>query len=93
MSLKNGKFLNLKEKQIAVALRYDQMENDAPVVTALGSAETAEIMKKIARRYGVPVTTTKAVANKLAQVKVNQPIPSELYTDVAKILRNKGRGK
>ena len=76
---------------IAVALHYDEIPSAVPVVTAAGSAEIAQKMKSIARRYGVPVVKRERVANELHNLKINQQIPVDLYQDIAVILRTKGR--
>ena len=91
------KKLNDKRGAVAVALNYATGMN-APVVTAKGEQELVAQMRKIARRYGIAQVHSPELAHKLAQLKEQQQIPLELYSDVAEVFartmvaRNK-RGK
>lgn len=81
---------------LAVALRYEEKEMAAPVVTAKGAGELALQIRKIAAENNVPVVTNPEVARVLYhQVEIGQQIPVELYQAVAEILafvyRLKGR--
>ena len=72
---------------IAVALRYDPLQADAPIVVAMGQRKVAERIKKIAREAGVPTMENKPLARALlASAKVGMTIPSDLYVAVAEIL-------
>ncbi len=72
---------------LAVALRYEENEMEAPVVTAKGAGDLAWQIRKIAAENDVPVITNPEVARVLYyQVEVGQQIPVELYQAVAEIL-------
>ena len=69
----------------AVALRYDPSFDDAPQVASVGRCELAREMERIARRYGVPIVEDCSLTARLIQVPVPEPIPCELYSEVALI--------
>ena len=72
---------------IAVALKYDPSEMDAPTVVAKGERLIAEKIKEIAREHGVPVIEDKPLARSLFKLcDVGQAVPAKLYRAVAEIL-------
>jgi len=72
---------------LAVALRYDPNEMDAPTVTAKGQRLVAERIKELARIHGIPLVENPPVAQMLYKmVDVGQQIPEVLYRAVAEIL-------
>ncbi|MAG92990.1 MAG: flagellar biosynthesis protein FlhB [Planctomycetaceae bacterium] len=65
---------------VAVALKYDPEQNDAPVVIAKGMGELAMRIRQIAVGAGVPILERKELARTLYRtVQVNHPIPAEMY--------------
>ncbi len=71
----------------AVALRYKQGEDSAPVVLAKGQDELAARIVAKAEESLVPVVENVPLARALyAQAEVNQEIPPELYAPVAEVL-------
>lgn len=73
-------------KENAVALRYDQNRDHAPVVVAKGSGCLAERIEQVARESGVPVKEDKTLLECLMAMDLNQEIPPELYQVVAEVL-------
>ncbi len=72
---------------IAVALKYDTANMDAPTVIAKGERLIAEAIKKIAAEAGVPVIENKPLARALYKtVEIGMQIPADLYKAVAEIL-------
>jgi len=72
---------------LAVALRYDTGNMDAPVVVAKGAGFMAEKIKQIARHAGVPILENRSLARGLFKgTKVGQEIPAALYQAAAEIL-------
>jgi len=72
---------------IAVALRYDPQQSDAPVVVAMGQRKVAERIKLLARENGVPCVENRPLARALiASARVGTTIPAELYIAVAEVL-------
>ncbi len=72
---------------VAVAVRYEEGEMNAPVVTAKGAGDLAEVMKRLARQHKVPVVENPPVARALFRdVEVGSEIPVELYRAIAEII-------
>lgn len=72
---------------LAIALRYDKGELDAPRVVAKGAGYVARRIVETARRHGVPVVERKPVAQALYKaVQVGQEIPAALYQAIAEVL-------
>jgi flagellar biosynthetic protein FlhB len=71
----------------AVALRYDDKTDAAPVVVAKGVDEQAEKIREIARKHGVPVLSRPPLARALHKhVKEGRAVPANLYRAVAEVL-------
>jgi len=73
--------------EIAVALKYDSSEMDAPFVVAMGERLIAQRIKEIAREHGIPVVEDKPLARALFKMcDIGQVIPANLYKAVAELL-------
>jgi flagellar biosynthetic protein FlhB len=71
----------------AVALRYDDKAHAAPVVVAKGIDESAEKIREVARKHGVPVLARPPLTRALYKlVKEGKPVPANLYRAVAEVL-------
>lgn len=70
----------------AVALSYAADQMAAPIVTAKGSGEVAEMILKKAKEHGVPVQENASLVEILSQLELEQQIPNDLYSLVAEIL-------
>jgi flagellar biosynthesis protein len=73
-------------KQVAVALKYDKANDAAPRVIAKGQGEIAEQIRALANQHGILVRENAPLAELLAQVELDSPIPVEAYVAVAEIL-------
>ena len=72
---------------LAVALKYDPSEMNAPTVLAKGQRLIAEKIKQIAREHGIPVIEDKPLARAIFKMcEVGDLIPDKLYRAVAEIL-------
>jgi flagellar biosynthetic protein FlhB len=72
---------------LAVALKYDPSEMDAPTVLAKGQRLVAEKIKEIARAHGIPVIEDKPLARAIFKMcEVGDLIPAKLYRAVAEVL-------
>jgi flagellar biosynthetic protein FlhB len=72
---------------IAVALKYDAEEMDAPTVVAKGKRLIADKIKAIAKENDVPVVENKPLARSLYEaVEVGMTVPANLYKAVAEVL-------
>jgi flagellar biosynthesis protein FlhB len=81
---------------IAIALRFDPAEMNAPRVVAKGADHVAERIRDIARDHAVPLVENKPLAQALYRLaEPGDYIPVELYRAVAEVLayvyRLKGR--
>jgi len=73
--------------RLAVALRYDRDNMDAPLVVAKGAGLIAQKIKEIARENGVAIVEDKPLARALFKaVKVDQVIPEDMFQAVAEVL-------
>jgi len=72
---------------LAVALKYDQEEMNAPVLIAKGARLVAEKIKEIARANDIPIVENKPLAQVLYKtVELGMEIPAQLYRAVAEVL-------
>lgn len=70
----------------AVALRYDETLDDAPVVVSAGDGELAFRIERAARDFGVPVVRDVPLARALIELRVGESVPEALYDSIAAIL-------
>jgi flagellar biosynthesis protein len=71
---------------VAVALRYDGGNDDAPRVVAKGEGSIAEQIIELAKARGIEIRQDADLVNLLAAVPLDAPIPMEAYVAVAEIL-------
>jgi len=73
--------------EIAVALKYDLEEMNAPYVVAKGERLIAQKIKEIALEHDIPIVEDKPLARALFKMcDVGQMIPINLYRAVAEVL-------
>jgi len=71
----------------AIALRYRQEEDEAPVVVAKGQGYVALRIKEIAREHNIVMVENKALAQALYKTTdIGSTIPPELFHAVAEVL-------
>ncbi|MGE5398427.1 MAG: EscU/YscU/HrcU family type III secretion system export apparatus switch protein [Chitinophagales bacterium] len=75
----------ISEKK-AVALKYDQERDMAPMLVAKGKGYLAERIEDLARETGIPVRKDPELVNYLNALDLYQEIPPFLYEVVAEIL-------
>lgn len=81
--------LNRKEKpknSVAVSLKYDLKTDEIPAITAAGRGKIAEKILQIAQEHNIPVREDGTLAEMLASIEIDSPIPSEAFMAVAEIL-------
>lgn len=71
--------------QKAVALKYDENRNRAPVIVASGMGYMAEKIVETAAENGVPVYEDNSLATLLSRLRAGTEIPEELYQTVVEI--------
>ena len=71
---------------IAVALRYSKGDA-APVVIAKGHDGVAMLIRREARKHGVPILENRPLARALdAEVQIGQMVPGKHFVAVARVL-------
>jgi len=75
-----------KNRAAAVALRYDDKQDEVPRVTAKGFGAAAEKIRELAEKSGVPIRRDADLIELLAQVDIDREIPPQLYAAVAEVL-------
>ena len=69
----------------AVAIKYDEAQNAAPVIVASGLGYMAERIVETAVENNVPVFEDSSLSTVLAQLDLGAEIPEELYQAVVDI--------
>lgn len=69
----------------AVALRYDENREAAPVIVASGLGYVAEKIVEIANDNEIPVYEDNSLATVLTQLELGTEIPEELYQAIVDI--------
>lgn len=72
---------------LAVALRYDEAECDAPYIVASGREEDALAIRTEAKKLGIPVVRDVPLARSLIHYELGEEVPEELYQAAAAVLR------
>ena len=76
----------IPKRQTAVSLKESENKKDAPTVTAAGRGVMAEKILQLAFENGIKVREDGALAEMLAEIEIDSPIPSEAFMAVAEIL-------
>lgn len=79
-----SEFKSVLDKK-AVALKYDEAQNKAPVIVASGMGYLAEKIVETAAENGIPVYEDNSLATLLTRLKLGAEIPEELYQTVVEI--------
>ena len=80
-------FIITNPAHVAVAVKYNVEEMNAPRVLAKGTELIAKKIVEIAQQHNIPVVENPPVARALFRfVEINREIPPELYKAVAEIL-------
>ncbi len=80
---------NIKKKskrQTAIALEDRTLDRDVPKIIAAGRGKIAEQIIKLAEENGVRIREDSTLAEMLATIEIDSPIPSESFMAVAEIL-------
>lgn len=79
-----SEFRNTLNKK-AVALKYDDAKNSAPVIVASGMGYMAEKIIETANESGILVYEDNSLATILTQLELGSKVPEELYQAVVDI--------
>ncbi|MFQ5750511.1 MAG: flagellar biosynthesis protein FlhB [bacterium] len=72
--------------KLAVALKYDSVKMNAPVVVAKGARLLAQRIKEIAKEHDIPIIENKPLAQSLYKIcQVGKEIPFEFFHTVAEV--------
>ncbi len=74
------------ERLQAAALKYESGKDSAPRVVAKGFGKVAERILELAREHGIPIHIDRDLVGFLNKLKLDAPIPAELYRAVAEVL-------
>jgi flagellar biosynthesis protein FlhB len=91
-ALKTASVVIVNPTHLATALKYSEVDDQAPSVVAQGQGEMAKLIVEAARAYGVPIVRDVPVARALNDLEVGDEIPEALYEAVAEILREIWQG-
>jgi flagellar biosynthesis protein FlhB len=86
-AVKDATVLIVNPTHLATALRYDDNEDEAPLVIAHGEGDLARRLIEAAHAYNVPVVRDVPVAHALKELTLGEQIPEALYEAVAEVLR------
>ena len=75
-----------KPVKLAVALKYEDDNQEAPVIIASGRGDIAEKIIAAAQKEEVPVYEDQSLAQVLASLEMGTEIPPELYQAVAQVI-------
>lgn len=70
----------------AVALKYDEVEMEAPTVVAKGADLVALRIREIALENKVPIVENPPLARALFKVEIDQTVPLDAYKAVAEVI-------
>lgn len=73
-------------RKLAVALQYERGSREAPRVAAKGYGYVAEAIIALAEENGIVIDANPALAQALAGVELDEPIPVELFEAVAEVI-------
>ena len=86
-SVKTADVVVTNPTHFAVALKYDPVMMQAPMVVAKGQDHVAKRIRELAMKNGVPVLEEPPLARALhASVPIGQYIPANLFNAVAEVL-------
>lgn len=75
-----------RDDAIAVALSYDDAKDPTPQVSAVGKGAVAEQILQLALDHNIKIREDADLAQILASVDVDTPIPLEAFAAVSEIL-------
>jgi flagellar biosynthesis protein len=76
----------IPKRKVAVAVEDGSDEGGSPKITAAGRGKFAETILQLAYENGINVREDSALAEMLAKMELDSPIPSEAFMAVAEIL-------
>ena len=84
--LTHSNLKKIPKNPVAVALEDARTESDLPRITAAGRGKIAEQILQLAFENDIKVREDSALAEMLAMIELDSPIPTEAFMAVAEIL-------
>ena len=78
--------MDKRERNKAVALKYQPLSDHAPKVVAKGEGRVADKILEIARKHNIYVHNDPDLIEVLSQLDLKAEIPADLYAVVAELL-------
>lgn len=72
--------------QLAIALKHEFGQSEAPMVVAKGQGLAARKILELAEENEIPIHHDEGLSQVLSEVEVEETIPAELYEAVAQVL-------
>lgn len=76
----------LPKRKTAVSLKEQENKRRAPLITAAGRGTMADKILQIAFENGIKVRQDSDLAEMLAKIEIDSPIPPEAFLAVAEVL-------
>ncbi|MDF2606379.1 MAG: type secretion system protein [Bacillales bacterium] len=76
---------NAIKRKEAIALKYDVISENSPVVVAKGKGIIAENILSKAEENNIPIQRDDSLMEMLGNLEINEAIPEELYSVVAEL--------
>ncbi len=86
-AVKKSDVVVVNPTHLAVALRYDRGQMNAPTVVAKGADLMAAQIRRIAEENDLPIMRDVPLARALYELEIDEEINEELYEAVAEVLR------
>ena len=75
-----------KQKDKAIAIKYDSKEDEVPKVIAMGAGEIAKKIINMANDQDIPLYQNSSLVEVLSSLEINEEIPFEVYEIIAEII-------
>lgn len=85
-SVKEATVVITNPTHVAVAIAWDDTQDNAPTVVAKGVDETALIIRQLANEHHIPIVEEPPLARSLVATPIGSPIPEDHWRAVAVIL-------
>ena len=83
---KNATVLITNPTHFSIAIKYE-LGMPAPILLAKGKDHLALNMRKVAKKFDIPIVENKPLAQTLYKtIKVNQQVPANLYKALSEII-------
>lgn len=85
-NVKNADVVVTNPTHLAIAIKYNKQEMNAPEIVAKGQRLYAEFIRNLAEEHNIPIVRNIPLAWSLIELEIGDEIPEKLYLAVAEIL-------